>query len=402
MRINRIHAHTISDTRGRDTIETTLFADKFEATASIPSGKSTGSHEARELRDDDGSVTTAIHNVTGEIADALSERDFSNIGELDAFLNELDGTQDKSRLGANAILSVSIAMARLFAQEAQIPLWRFIADTAKTTPAAPRLFVNVMNGGAHADFRLPIQEQILVVGEETLKESVTTAHEAFAELGDMLRNELSDLPMGDEGGYSPAFDTIERPFELLSDIVSKRGNTSIAIDSAANELLDGNEYVLLKKRYTSEQLLELYTQLVERFHFHAIEDPFAESDKQSFAEITAKLGEKVIIIGDDLIVTNPKLIEDAVEHKYINATLIKPNQIGTVSETIDAVHKTYDAGWRSIVSHRSGETYDTFIADLAYGIGAHGIKAGGLAQQQRLAKYERLRSIEHEATELSR
>jgi len=188
-------------------------------------------------------------------------------------------------LGANAILSVSIASARLFAQEANIPLWRFIADTANTIPAAPRLFVNVMNGGAHADFRLPIQEQILVVGMETLKESVTVAHEAFEALGESLRRELPDLPMGDEGGYSPVFDTIERPFELLSDIVSKWSGTSIAIDSAANELLDGDKYVLLKKRYTSDQLLELYTQLVERFPFHAIEDPFAESDTAGFTKL---------------------------------------------------------------------------------------------------------------------
>ncbi len=402
MRIKSAVARAVSDTRGRQTIETTLSAGELEATASIPSGKSTGAHEAKELRDEDGSVTTAIHNVTDEIATALTNRDFSTIGELDTFLNELDGTQDKSRLGANAILSISIAAARLFAQEAHIPLWRFIADTARTTPAAPRLFVNVMNGGAHANFRLPIQEQILVVGEETLKESVTVAHEAFIALGDILRKELSDLPMGDEGGYSPSFDTIERPFEILTDIVSQWKNTSIAIDSAANELLDGNEYVLLKKRYTSDELLELYTQLVERFQFHAIEDPFAESDTEGFAKITAKLGEKVIIIGDDLIVTNPKRIEDAAAHKYINAALIKPNQIGTVSQTIDAVHKTYEAGWHAVVSHRSGETYDTFIADLAYGIGAHGIKAGGLAQQQRLAKYERLRTIEREATELSK
>ncbi len=402
MRIKSISAHTISDTRSRETIETIISTEKYEATASIPSGKSTGSHEAKELRDKDGSVTAAIHNVTNEIASALIGRDFSTIEELDAFLCELDGTQDKSRLGANAILSVSIASARLFAQEANIPLWRFIADTANTIPAAPRLFVNVMNGGAHADFRLPIQEQILVVGMETLKESVTVAHEAFEALGESLRRELPDLPMGDEGGYSPVFDTIERPFELLSDIVSKWSGTSIAIDSAANELLDGDKYVLLKKRYTSDQLLELYTQLVERFPFHAIEDPFAESDTASFTKITAKLGDKVIIIGDDLIVTNPKRIEDAAVHKYINAALIKPNQIGTVSETINAVQKTYEVGWRTVVSHRSGETYDTFIADLAYGIGAHGIKAGGLAQQQRLAKYERLRAIEREATELSR
>ena len=401
MRIEAARARAITDTRGRETIETTLITNEYEAIASIPSGKSTGSHEAKELRDEDGSVTTAIQNVTGEITTALKEHNFATIGELDAFLCELDGTDNKSRLGANAILSISIAATRIFAQEKNIPLWRFIADTVKVTPSAPRLFVNVMNGGAHADFRLPIQEQILVVGEGTLKESVTVAHEAFAELGNVLRSELSNLPMGDEGGYSPSFDTIERPFEILADIVSKREGTSIAIDSAANELLDGNEYVLLKKRYTSLELLKLYEKLVADFPFHAIEDPFAESDTDGFVAITKALGEKVIIIGDDLIVTNPKRIEEAIANNYINAVLIKPNQIGTVSETLDAVHKTYDAGWCTVVSHRSGETYDTFIADLAYGIGAHGIKAGGLGQQQRLAKYERLRTIEQEATALS-
>lgn len=399
MRIEQVNAQTISDTRGRPTIETTIFGNGHKIIVSVPSGKSTGKHEAKELRDEDGGVETAIKNVTGEIADAITKRDFATLAEFDAFVCNMDGTENKSRLGANAILSVSMAAARLFAEDAKIPLWRFIANTAGTTPHAPRLFVNVMNGGAHADFRLPIQEHILVVGEETMKQSVATAKKAFIELGDALRVKQPDIQMGDEGGYAPTFDVIEQSFEFLTDIVSKHSNTSIAIDSAANELRgEDGTYTLFGKRYSSVELQDLYARLIEQFPFHAIEDPFAEDDIESFASITAALGKRVIIIGDDITVTNPVRIEDAIKHQYINAVLIKPNQIGTVSETLDSVKKTYSAGLSTVVSHRSGETYDTFIADLAYGIGAHGIKAGGLAQPQRLAKYERLNVIEQEAT----
>lgn len=399
MRVEKVYTRVINDSRGRSTIETTLHAGELTAVASVPSGKSTGAHEARELRDVDGGVSTACSNVTGEIATALLQHDFVSPKELDAFLCDLDGTEDKSRLGANAILSVSIAMTRLFAQEVGIPLWRYLADTYNTTPTAPHLFVNVMNGGEHANFRLPIQEHLLVVKESTIAESIKTVEDAFTTLGEILRTEDSALPMGDEGGYSPTFPDIERPFEILADVAAAHANTSIAIDAAANGLRDGiGGYKLLGKTYNSEELLTLYKKLNKKFQFHAIEDPFAEDDVDSFVSITAALGEQTLVIGDDLIVTNPKRIEDAIQKHSINSVLIKPNQIGTVSEAAEAVRKTHKAGWKTVCSHRSGETEDTFIADFAYSMGTHGIKAGGFGQHVRMVKYERLQEIEKEIT----
>jgi len=258
-----------------------------------------------------------------------------------------------------------------------------------------------MNGGEHADFRLPIQEYLFVVGEETVTKSVQTAKNAFAILGDMLRKENIDLPMGDEGGYSPKFSELEKPFELLTELALTHPNTSLAIDSAANGLRNENNdsYTLLGKKYTTSELQSVYEILVNKFPFHAVEDPFAEDDIAGFVSITKSLGEKVLIIGDDLIVTNTSRIGDAIEKKSINAVLIKPNQIGTVSQAAEAVRKTHSAGWKTICSHRSGETYDTFIADFAYGMGSHGIKAGGFGQHQRRVKYERLSSIETEITQ---
>ena len=390
MIITEIKARTVPDTRGRPTIETTLVAGDRSATASVPSGKSTGSHEAFELRDsDNGSVEQAIENVQFEIARELAAHDFSSADELDAFLIELDGTPNKSRLGANALLSVSIAAQRLFAEADGVPLWKAIAKRAGTTPRAPRLYVNVMNGGVHADFKLPFQEYILVVEGKT-SDALAVAQQAFARLGEML----GDVPMGDEGGYSPKFDDIEKPFEMLAALVAEHSGTSIAIDAAANALRnDIGGYTLTGKDYTPDELRALYAGLIKKFPFHSIEDPFAETAMGDFAKLTAEAGE-VIIVGDDLTVTNPERIKTAREAKAITAVLIKPNQIGSVKEAIEAVQMTRAAGWAAICSHRSGETDDTFIADFAYGIGAHGIKAGGLGQKERREKYERLVEIE--------
>ena len=393
MRIDHVEAKPILDTRGRPTIETTIFANTFSATASVPSGKSTGSHEACELRDPDGSVTRAIENVNGEIAREIVGRRFESLAELDTFMIDLDGTPDKSRLGANAILSVSIAAQRLSAMLENIPLWKAIAKRAGTTPSAPRLFVNVMNGGAHADFKLPFQEYLLVVDGET-GISLPIAQELFAKLGETLGTETM---MGDEGGYAPTFDTLEKPFEILTELVRNSPNVEVAIDAAASELFHDGAYKLLEKSYTPDELTELYGNLVAQFHLHSIEDPFAENAANDFTRLTATLGNKILIIGDDLTVTNPARITDAAKNKEINAVLIKPNQIGTIREAIQAVQETYSAGFKVVASHRSGETMDTFIADFAYGVGAHGIKAGGLGQRERLVKYERLLMIEHEA-----
>jgi enolase len=344
------------------------------------------------LRDADGSVTSAIKNVNEEIAKAIVGKRFESPDELDTFLIELDGTPNKSRLGANAILSVSIATTRLSAMLQDMPLWRAIKERASTTPTTPRLFVNVMNGGVHADFKLPFQEYILVVEGKT-SEAFPIAQEAFAKLGERLGNVL----MGDEGGYAPTFETLEKPFEILTELIKDFPNVKIAIDAAASELFHDGSYGLLGKKYSAEELLQLYENLVANFPIHSIEDPFFENSGDDFARITESLGQKILIIGDDLTVTNPARIKTAVENKEINAVLIKPNQIGTVKEAIEAVQETYAAGFKTVASHRSGETMDTFIADFAYGVGAHGIKAGGLGQKERLEKYKRLLAIEHEA-----
>lgn len=391
MRIDSAEARSITDTRGKPTLETVLHAGSLSATASVPSGKSTGSHEAKELRDADGGVSGAITNVNGEIAAAVSSRDFSSADELDEFLVALDGTSDKSRLGANALLSVSIAAARLFAQAEDLPLWKSIAKRAGTTPGAPRLYVNVLNGGVHADFRLPFQEYMLVCEGKT-SVALKTAEAAFAELG----TRLGKVPMGDEGGYSPSFADLDEPFEVLSDIVSEYPHTFIALDAAATELEQDGAYRILGKPYTAEELTKTYEDLSVRFPLRSIEDPFSEDAHDDFAGLTAAIGKDTVIIGDDFTVTNVERIEHAIRDKAVNAVLIKPNQIGTVREAILAVEKTYSVGWKAVCSHRSGETDDTFIADFAYGVGAYGIKAGGLGQKERLEKYERLVEIEKE------
>lgn len=393
MRIDQVTARAILDTRGKPTIETTISANALSASASVPSGKSTGIHEALELRDADGSVAEAIAHVNGEIANMLVGRRFHSLDELDVTLIELDGTPNKSRLGANAILSVSIAAQRLSAMLENIPLWKAVSERAHMTAGAPRLYMNVMNGGVHADFKLPFQEYILVV-EGKLSDAFPIATEAFTKLGERLG---SGVPMGDEGGYAPTFDTLEKPFELLATLVSEFPHASIAIDAAASEFFNDGTYTLLGKPHTADELLRVYTDLVAKYPIHSVEDPFDEESANDFAHITAELGEKILIVGDDFTVTNPARIKEAQKEKAINAVLIKPNQIGSVKEAIAAVQTTYTAGWQAVASHRSGETNDTFISDFAYGTGCHGIKAGGLGQKERLEKYERLLAIEHEA-----
>lgn len=416
MNITSISAKQIADTRGRPTIETMLRAGNLTATASVPSGKSTGSHEAMELRDPDGGVQTAIGNVEGEIATLLTSRDWTTPDEIDEAMIALDGTPHKSRLGANAILSVSIAVQRLFAAAEGTPLWKAISARSGMTPGSPRLYLNFMNGGVHAptptsaphekgteetgsklvwghvDFCLPFQEYILVVEGKT-SGALPIAQEAF----EMLGKRLGDVPMGDEGGYAPSFQKLDEPFELLDELVSEFPGTSIAIDAAANELRDGDGYTLLGTHYSPAELTTIYGSIADRFPVHSIEDPFAEDAAADFARLTALIGNQVIIIGDDFTVTNPERIDEALTGHAINGVLIKPNQIGTVGETIKAVQMTREAGWAVVCSHRSGETDDTFVADLAYGVGAHGIKAGGLGQKERREKYERLLEIEREA-----
>lgn len=393
MRIDRIEARPTNDSRGLPTIEATVYARSVSASASVPSGKSTGSHEAVELRDANGRVDTAIAHIRGEISDAIIGRDFSSLDELDATLVALDGTPDKSRLGANATLAISMASMRLSALLEGVPLWGAIAARAGTLPSAPRLFVNMMNGGAHAHFILPFQEYIVTIPGAP-NTSVTMAHRFFTALGKKLPTRT---PIGDEGGYSPHFEAIEEPFAVLANLQKEFPGTGIALDAAASELMRAHRYVLGKNSYSTNALTEVYQNLVARFSLESIEDPFSENAHGDFARLAKLVGRTTLIVGDDLTVTDPVRITKAIRNAEISAVLIKPNQIGTIGEALQAVRVAKRAGLKVIASHRSGETMDTFIADFAYGVGAYGIKAGGFAQEYRLAKYRRLLAIEREA-----
>ncbi len=399
MRIDSCRAHEILDSRGRPTIEVELTSGTRAATAGVPSGKSTGSHEAKELRDADGKgEVRAVAEVNGEIARLLLSREWSSPDEIDAALIALDGTLGKSRLGSNSILGASMAAVRLFAFAEGVPLWNYISIRSGYEPHAPPLFANVMNGGVHAKMRLPFQEYMVVAAAPPAGESFAELQRLFGNLKTELERETgADVPMGDEGGYSPTFSTLEKPFAILSKLIAGNVHFSLAIDAAASELFADTEYHLLGKAYSREELLGVYEELARRFPLKSIEDPFAEGDEEGFRAITAALGNSIRIVGDDLTVTDPDRIARAARLRMANAVIIKPNQIGTVTETLAAIKAARAAGWSIIVSHRSGETLDTFIADLAYGVGADGIKAGGLAQRERIEKYARLVAIEREA-----
>ena len=310
---------------------------------------------------------------------------------------DLDGTDNKSVLGANAVLGVSIATAKLIAAADGIFLWKYIADTAKTTPSLPKLYMNVINGGAHADFRLPFQEYIVVPNDETISKAYARARAIMDNVGKELKKKDGAVTMGDEGGYSLRLDTLDEPFDILTDSIAQAGGGAfIAIDAAATELHRGGAYELLGSRYSAMSLSLAYKELIEKFNLRSIEDPFEETDTKAFEAFYADVGDAVLVVGDDLTVTNPGIVAEMAERRAANAVIIKPNQIGTLLEVYDAVSIAKNAGWQIIVSHRSGETMDPFIADLAVGLGAFGIKAGAPTQPERVVKYERLLAIENE------
>ncbi|MBI5817198.1 MAG: phosphopyruvate hydratase [Candidatus Yonathbacteria bacterium] len=395
MRISSCKAISILDSRGNPTIKVELGNGTLNAQASVPSGKSAGSKEAHEKRDSDGGVDGAIKNITDRIIPVITARDFSSPNEIDTLLRELDGTPNKENLGANAMLAVSIAATKLFALEAERRPWKFIAEMNGFVPAFPRLYMNVLNGGAHADFRLPFQEYI-IVAEGTPREAYDQATMVFWELGELIKKTMGPVPLGDEGGYSPQFNAIEQPFELLRSLVFPGDNISIAIDAAATEFYKDGQYTILDEIYSTDKLLEVYKNLVDRFGLMSIEDPFAENDYDGFKKMTATLGERILVVGDDLTVTNPAVLKTMIQEKAGNALIVKPNQIGTLQEVYETAHLAKDAGWKIVASHRSGETEDAFIADLAVGIGAFGIKAGAPSQKERVVKYNRLMEIEKE------
>ena len=392
-RITACSAREVLDSRARPTLEVTLTAGALSALATVPSGKSTGSHEARELRDPDGiHVASALERIEHLIAPALvgGEADRASI---DARLIELDGTSDKSRLGANAMIGVSLAAERLAALANGLPLWKHIAQACGTTPALPNLYMNMLNGGTHANFRLPFQEYLVVLGADSPRQAHETGVALFSHLGESVKAIAGEVEIGDEGGYSPEIADIRKPFEILDEVIMGEAGASLALDAAATEFFKDGSYALAGQSFDAAGLSALYTELINAFPITSIEDPFAEDAVDDFAAFTAREGARLAVVGDDLTVTSPVRIRAMIEKQAVNALIVKPNQVGTLTETYEAIRLAREAGWQIIVSHRSGETMDTFVSDLAVGVGADGLKAGAPNPRERKAKYERLIEI---------
>ncbi len=414
-RFELVDAVEILDSRSRPTLEVTVLgSDDVRATAGVPSGASTGSREAVELRDGDPSryggagVQRAVGHVRGEIAEALVGRTFATLAEVDAALIALDGTDTKSRLGANAIVGVSMATARAMAATDGVELHRWLAP-AGVDRRLPVPHFNVINGGAHAQNPLDFQEfMIAPLGAPTFAEAMRAGAEIYAALRARLHEAGMATGLGDEGGFAPDIATPEEALELLVRAIDDAGYTTgrdgvaIALDPAASEFAaDGGGYWVGGEPLTSAEMIERYVAIVDRFPVWSIEDGLAEGDRPGWIALTERLGRRVQLVGDDNFVTNPAIIAEAIDAGIANAALIKVNQIGTVTETLDAMRICRAAGYAQMVSHRSGETPDAFIADLAVATGCGQLKSGAPARGERVAKYNRLRVIEAGAPDLS-
>lgn len=403
MKIREIAAREILDSRGAPTIEATLtLADGTIGTASVPSGKSTGSREAHELRDGEKrfggkGVHKAVRAILHEIAPALIEKEFDQ-ETLDQAICALDGTPNKSRLGANALLGVSLAFARASAHSGGVPLYRSIATRMGNELRMPQPCFNIINGGAHADSGLHFQEFMLVPSGTTVAEKIECAAVVQEVLYELIKARGLAAGVGDEGGFAPKLSSNAAALDLLVEAIEKAGVVAkVGIDAAANFFYkDGLYEIEPQEKYDRTELLSWYEELCTKYPIVSIEDPFAEDDWEGFISITKTLGQKVRIVGDDLLTTNPAQIALAGRQCAVTTALIKPNQIGTLSEAIAACKVARENGMMLFASHRSGETNDDSIADFAVGVGAEFFKAGALARGERVAKYNRLLVIEEE------
>ncbi|MDD5639437.1 MAG: phosphopyruvate hydratase [Candidatus Pacebacteria bacterium] len=410
--IKSIKAREILDSRGNPTIEVCVITDEGFFIDSVPSGASTGINEALELRDGDKNryggkgVLNAVKNVNTIISSSVVGLDSINQKEIDDLMIKLDGTENKSNLGANAILGVSMAVCRAGAKAKNMPLYKYIASLAQNNNQLflPRGGFNIINGGAHAGNELDFQEFMIVPNASTFRENLKIASETYYYLKEIIKKNYSNIAtnVGDEGGFAPP---IELPDIALATIMKSVESRALAfdiiMDVAASQFKKDGYYVTKMGAFTSEDLLEYYEDLMKKYPIIGIEDPFAENDWIGFANITKEFGDKIMVIGDDLLVSNPKIIKEAEEKKACNTALLKVNQIGSVSEIIDAANLAKSYGWKRMVSHRSGDTIDDFIADFAVGIGAEFIKSGAPVRGERLAKYNRLTAIEEEIMESS-
>ena len=406
LHVSDLSAVEVLDSRGRPTLAVTLvLEDGTRARAGVPSGASTGSREAVELRDGDpdrfggSGVLTAVANVNGEIAETVRSRRFKDLTDLDETLIALDGTPDKGRLGANAIVGVSMAAARAGAAAAGEPLWRALAPDG-VAPRLPVPHFNVVNGGVHARNDLDFQEfMIAPLGAPTLAEAVRAGAEVYAELRRLLAAAGHETGLGDEGGFAPE---IDRPEEVLAVLVAAiegagytpgREGVAIALDPASSEFWEDGRYRVAGESLSTDDMIDRYEQMVADFPIWSLEDGLAERDTDGWVRLTGRLGDRIQLVGDDNLVTNPAIIAQAVADGAGNAALIKVNQVGTVTETLEAMAVCRRAGWAQMVSHRSGETVDSFIADLAVGTGCGQLKSGAPARGERVAKYNRLLEI---------
>lgn len=407
MKIKNIEAYEVIDSRGNPTVECELTLENgIKARAIVPSGASTGEREALELRDGGNryhgkGVLKAVNNVNKIIAKALIGKDVSKQRDLDNIMLKLDGTEFKTNLGANAILSVSLAIAKANALNKNIPLYKSLGNG--TTLPVPMM--NVINGGAHADSNVDFQEyMIMPVGAKTFSDAIRMASETFMELKKVLKTMHYPTAVGDEGGFAPNFKNNEQPLEAIITAIKNAGyepkkDIAIALDVAASEFYNPKtkKYDLSKSKggsLTTEQMIDWYSELIKKYPIISIEDPLSENDWTGWSKITKKLGKKIQLVGDDVFVTNPKILEEGIKKGVANAILIKLNQIGTLSETLDTIKLAKDNGYNTIISHRSGESEDTFIADLAVAVDAGQIKSGSISRTDRVAKYNQLIRIE--------
>ena len=409
MKIKKLSAYEVIDSRGNPTVECELILeDGTRATAIVPSGASTGEREALELRDGDErfhgkGVQKACDNVNKIIAKNLVGVNCADQQKIDQIMLELDGTEFKTNLGANAILSVSLAVAKANAILKKKALYKHLGNGTKI----PVPMMNVINGGAHADSNVDFQEyMIMPIGATSFKQAMQMASETFVELRKIIKAKGYSTGVGDEGGFAPNFKNNEEPLEAIVEAITKAGyipgkDISIAMDVAASEFYDkeSKKYILSKssnEKLSTKDMIAWFADLVKKYPIISIEDPLSENDWAGWTKITSKLGKKIQIVGDDVFVTNPKILREGIEKGVANAILIKLNQIGTLSETLETIALAKENGYNTVISHRSGESEDTFIADLAVAVDAGQIKSGSISRTDRVAKYNQLIRIERD------
>ena len=407
-KIKDVHAREILDSRGNPTVEVDVTLESgVVGRAAVPSGASTGEREALELRDGDKTrylgkgVTKAVNNVNGPLRDLVIGMDAENQKELDYAMIKLDGTETKSKFGANAILGISLANLKAAAIEAGMPLYKYVGKGT----TLPRPMMNIINGGAHADNMLDFQEFMIIPERDTVKERIRVGAEVFHNLKKVLNEKGLATGVGDEGGFAPDLKSNSEGFELIIEAIKRAGyipgkDVFLGIDVAASEFYKDGKYVLAgeNRSLTTDELIDFYEELVDKYPIISIEDPVDENDWEGFTKITARLGDRIQLVGDDLFVTNKKCLQMGIDKHAGNAILLKVNQIGTYTETVETIDLAKSHGYKTVISHRSGETEDTTIADLAVGLDLGQIKTGSMSRTDRICKYNELLRIEEDLT----